>query len=83
MNNGNIKTWETSGGSILKISEMTDNHINYCIKAIKYSYPEDHKNYEDTFGENDKKAQFNWFWTVEYGEKYLKVFQEELNRRKL
>lgn len=70
----NYLLWKTTSGKILKISEMSTEHILNCIKMIERS-----KHVVNIDLNEEPREEY----VVNYNEykPYLKVFKEELEKR--
>jgi hypothetical protein len=71
--------WTTNNNEVLDIKDMTDKHIQNCIKMIKRSKWLDAMERYDTVPEPPPKYVVNY----ELYAPYLKVFKKELDNRLL
>lgn len=69
--------WKSSDNNVLKISEMTTEHIKNCIKMIRRSKFLDAMERYDTLPEYHHQRYVDY----ELYKPYLKVFKSELETR--
>lgn len=81
MNNYNKGKWTMKDGKEILIKDMTTNHICNCIKAIKEGRIQVGQTiFIGYTGDGDGDGQIYDF--IDYSEDYIKMFQEELKKRK-